>query len=117
MKNMQSGIFSLTQRAGIVISYTKRGAATFNPETGKATSTDVVYSVRAFVRNYSPREIMGLLAAGDREVRLAAKDLPFTPAKGDTVAVGSDSFRVFAINKIGGGSVDLIYILSVRGGE
>jgi hypothetical protein len=43
------------------------------------------------VRQYRAREITGLVQQGDREVRIAAADLSFTPKSNDQVVDGSQT--------------------------
>lgn len=116
MMQFAKGAADIIERAGRDITYRQiLSTSTYDPATGKLTPSFQSHSVRAGVREYTPREITGLVNFGDREVRLRAIDLPFTPAEGDTVVVGSQQFRVASINTLAAGNEEALHILRVSG--
>jgi hypothetical protein len=63
------------------------------------------------------REIGGLVQQGDREVRIAAADLSFTPRLNDQVVIGGKTFQVVSVNTRSPFSEAAIHIVQVRGGN
>lgn len=115
MKNLADGAAALIERAGQSITYRAISTGTFSNTTRKLTATETDYSIRAGVREYSPREITGLVNFGDRKVIMRASDLPFTPKEGDKVKVGSQWFRIAAINTRNAGDNSGVHIMQVTG--
>jgi hypothetical protein len=66
------------------------------------------YTIKAGGRQYCAREIAGLVQQGDREVRIAAADLSFTPRPND---------QVVSVNTRTPFSEAAIHIVQVRGGN
>jgi hypothetical protein len=75
------------------------------------------YTVKAGVRQYRAREIAGLVQQGDREVRIAAADLGFTPRPNDQVVIGGKTYQVVSVNMRSPFSEAAIHIVQVRGGN
>jgi len=74
-------------------------------------------TIRAGVRQYRAREITGLVQQGDREVRIAAVDLSFTPKSSDQVVIGGKTYHVVSVNTRSRYNEVAIHILQVRGGN
>jgi hypothetical protein len=55
-------------------------------------------TIKAGVRQPRAREIAGLVQQGDREVRIAAADLSFTPRPNDQVVIGGKTYQVVSVN-------------------
>ncbi len=51
-------------------------ASTYNASTLENVITNVDTALVASIRHYKPQEIAGLIQNGDREVRIAAVDIP-----------------------------------------
>lgn len=116
MRHFAQGAADIIERAGRTVTYRKLSPdSTYSAATGKLTPTYEDYTVKAGVRNYTPKEITGLINYGDREVRLKGLDLPFTPAEGDTVVIGAQSFRVSSINTLAAGDEEALHIMHVQG--
>ena len=75
------------------------------------------HAIKAGVRHYRAREIAGLVQQGDREVRIAAADLSFTPRLNDQVVIGGKTYQVISVNTRSPFSEAAIHILQVRGGN
>lgn len=116
MRHMARGAANIIERAGVLVTYRKLNAtSTYSTTTGKMTASETDYSVRVGVRSYSPREITGLVNAGDREVRLRGIDLPFTPAEGDKIQIGTQWVMVRSINTLYAGDDQAMHIMQVSG--
>jgi len=69
------------------------------------------------VRQYRVREIAGLVQQGDREVRIAAAALSFTPKPNDQVVIGGKTYQVVSVNTRSPFNEAAIHIVQVRGGH
>jgi hypothetical protein len=69
------------------------------------------------VRQYRAKEIKGLVQQGDREVRIAAADLSFTPRPNDRIVIGGKTFQVVSVDPRRPFDEAAIHILQVRGGN
>ena len=74
-------------------------------------------TIKAGAREYRAREIKGLVQQGDREVRIAAADLNFTPRPNDQVVIGGKTYQVVSVNTCSPINEVAIHILQVRGGS
>lgn len=74
------------------------------------------YTIKASVRQYSLKQInAGLVDAGDREVRIAAADLSFTPTRSDKVTIASRDYFIKSVITRSPKSEAAIHILTVGG--
>lgn len=108
-------VASVIDRVGQDITFRSRGANSFTASTGVNTVSYTDYTVKASVRHYSPREIAGLVQAGDREVRIAADALAATPKKDDLVTIGAFKGRVVEVITRSPKGTNAVHILTVRG--
>ncbi len=69
------------------------------------------------MRQYRAREITGLVQQGDREVRIAAADLSFTPRLNDQVVIGGKTYQVVSVNTRRPFDEAAIHLAQVRGGK
>lgn len=93
----------------------RKSAGVFNVATGENALTDTDYTVKASLREYSPRELVGLVQQGDKKARIAVAALSVTPAKGDKVIAGSRTFTVLAVDTRNFEGLGAIHILQIRG--
>jgi hypothetical protein len=75
------------------------------------------YTIKAGVRQYRARESAGLVQQGDREVRIAAADLTFTPRPNDQVVIGGKNFQVVSVNTRSPFNEATIHMLQIRDGN
>jgi hypothetical protein len=75
------------------------------------------YAIKAGVRQYRGHEIAGLVQQGDREVRIAAADLSFTPRLNDQVVIGGKTSQVVLVTTRSPFSEAAIHMVQVRGGD
>ena len=73
------------------------------------------HAVKAAVRDFKPQEIIGLVAQGDRQVRIAANDLTVTPARHDKLIISGAEFTILDVETRAVRGVDALHILQVRG--
>jgi hypothetical protein len=88
---------------------TVTGGDAWNPTT---TSSDT--PVNAVVRAYRPRELLGILQQGDREVRIAAADLASPPTTEDHLVFDGKVWTILAIDTRKAAGSTLLHILTVR---
>ncbi len=71
------------------------------------------HSVKASVRSFGPKEIIGLIQQGDREVRMAS--LTVTPARGDKITIGAEDWNIENVDTRNFAGDDVLHIIQVRG--
>ena len=112
--SMRGRVEVLLNTAGRTITY-KRFASSTAPSTLKRSISYTNFIIKAFVADYSPRDIVGQIQEGDRKVYISAKAITFTPETRDRVAVGDKTYDVVAINNLAAKGEETIYILRIRG--
>lgn len=114
MKHIAEGVDKIIGSAGQFITYSKNfEGSSYSVSTGTLTLAVQEFVIKAAVRVYSQREIIGLVKEGDREVRIAAKSIDFVPEEGDGVTVDGGRFRVAAVNVRNAGAAAALYIMRV----
>jgi hypothetical protein len=103
--------------AGETITYKRVTHGSYSTVTLQSTPSVQSYTIKAGVRQYRAREIGGLVQQGDREVRIAASDLSFTPRPNDQVVIGGKTFQVVSVNTRSPFSEAAVHIVQVRGGN
>ena len=114
---MAARVQALIGRAGEIITYKQVTHGSYDPATMLSTPSVQSYSIKAGVRQYRAREIAGLVQQGDREVRIAAADLSFTPRPNDQVVIGGKTFQVVSVNTRSPFNEAAIHLVQVRGGN
>ena len=90
-------------------------AGAYDPSTGAAAQTVTSYPGRAYMGNYSSRDIDGtLILRGDRRATLACDTLGVVPSKDDVLTVDGVDWTVQSVEPVDPGGVALIYRLQVR---
>lgn len=100
---------------GQYVIYKRITGSTRNANTQKRTNTTSSTTVKAAVRNYKPNPLTGLVQEGEREVRIAARSLTFTPKQNDIIEIGSKAFQVVSVNTLASKTEDTIHVIRVRG--
>ena len=108
---------ALISVAGETITYKRITHGASSTATLQSTPSVQSYTIKAGVREFRAREIAGLVQQGDREVRIAAADLSFTPRPNDQVVTGRKTFQVVSVNTRGPFNEAAIHIAQVRGGN
>jgi hypothetical protein len=114
---MAARVQALIGMAGETITYKRVTHGSYSTATLQSTSSAQSYTIKAGIREYRPREIAGLVQQGDREVRIAAADLSFTPRSNDQVVIGGKTYQVVSVNTRSPFNEAALHILQVRGGN
>jgi hypothetical protein len=114
---MAAWVQALIGVAGETITYKRVTHGSYRAATLQSTPSVQSYTIKASVREYRAREIAGLVQQGDREVRIAAADLSFTPRSNDQVGIGGKTFQVASVNTRSPFGEAAIHIVQVRGGN
>ena len=114
---MAARVQALIGVAGETITYKRVTHGGYSTATLQSAPSVQSYTIKAGVRQYRAREITGLVQQGDREVRIAAADLSFTPKPNDQVVIGGKTFQVVSVNTRSPFSEAAIHIVQVRGGN
>jgi hypothetical protein len=114
---MAARVQALIGVAGETITYKRVTHGSYSMATLQSTPSVQSYTIKASVWQYRAREITGLVQQGDREVRIAAVDLTFTPRPNDQVVIGGKTYQVVSVNTRSPFSEAAIHILQVRGGN
>jgi hypothetical protein len=114
---MAARVQALIGVAGETITYKRVTHGSYSTATLQSAPTLQSYTIKASVREYRAREIAGLVQQGDREVRIAAADLSFSPKPNDQVVIGGKTYQVVSVNTRSPFSEAAIHIVQVRGGN
>jgi hypothetical protein len=95
---MAARVQALIGVAGETITYKRVTHGSFSTATLQSTPSLQGYAIKAGLRQYRAREITGLVQQSDREVRIAAADLSFTPRPNDQVVIGDKTYQVVLVN-------------------
>src|SRR5918996_555484 len=114
---MAARVQALIDVAGETITYKRGTHDAYSTATLQSTPSVQSHTIKAGVWEYRAREIGGLVQQGDREVRIAAADLSFSPKPNDQVVIGGKTFQVMSVNTRSPFSEAAIHIIQVRGGN
>lgn len=98
----EAQIASVIDRIGENVQWEKKTEGTYSAETGKVTGqTTTLHNITGHYRDYSAKEITGMLERGDKELRVST-DIPFAPMEGDRVKIDGTFYKVMGIdNRLG----------------
>jgi hypothetical protein len=114
---MAARVQALIGVAGETITYKRVTHGAYSTATLQSAPSVQSDTIKAGVRQYRAREIQGLVQQGDREVRIAAADLSFSPKPNDQVVIGGKTFQVVSVNTRSPFNEAAIHIMQVRGGN
>ena len=114
---MAARVQSLIGVAGETIFYKRVTHGSYSTATLQSTPSMQSYTIKAGMREYRAREIAGLVQQGDREVRIAAADLSFSPRPNEQIVIGGKTFQVVSVNTRSPFNEAAIHMLQVRGGN
>jgi len=106
---------ALIGAAGMAATYTRNVDGSYDTTNLKPGRTATSYTVTASIKDYKPNEISGGIVAGDRKCHIAAQQLSFTPARGDSITIQGKLYRVENCNTLGAKGETTTYVLQVRG--
>ena len=93
----------------------RRVQTAFPDRPWEPARTTVDYPARASLRAYRANEVIGAVRQGDREARIAARELPVTPTSEDKLVVEGKELAILAVDTRRLGAEDVLHILQVRG--
>lgn len=110
-------VFNLVAKYGKVVTFNSRSGYTYDETEGTATSTITSYSKKVTPPDkYDVRYVDGdLIRVGDSRIFLPAQGLEFTPARGESVIVDSESWTIIKANPIYSGDLVCLWELQLRG--
>lgn len=108
-------VSALLNRVGQMVTYKRVTGQSYDTATGVNTVTYTDYSIRASIREYSPRDIQGAVRIGDRKAQIAGADIAFTPAKDDKLVIDSLTWAIVSIETRKIGEDACLHILQIRG--
>jgi len=114
---MAARVQALIGVAGETITYKRVTHSSYSTATLQSTPSVQSYTIKAGVRQYRAREIAGLVQQGDREVRIAAADLSFSPKPNDQIVIGGKTYQVVSVNTRRPFNEAAMHIVQVRGGN
>ena len=107
----------LIARFGKSISFTSVTDGAYNPATGSAMPTEVIFGIKAIIEQfgrYGEAFSAGLIREGDRKITFAALGLPFTPKPGDKVTFDGDTLTVLTATPTYSGEMVALYMVHGR---
>jgi hypothetical protein len=114
---MADRVQALIGKAGETITSTRVTHGSYGTATRQSPPSVQSDTMKASVRQYRAREIAGLVQQGDREVRIAAADLSFTPQPNDQVVIGGQTYQIVSVNTRRPCNEAAIHLVQVRGGH
>jgi hypothetical protein len=102
---------NLLTKFGQELTFTRTSKGAYDPGTGTTSDTTSTFTKNGVLFDYSDRDIgNATVLAGDRRLVSEA----YTYEVGDTVAIGSDTYRVIAISTNQPGDTALVSELQIR---
>jgi hypothetical protein len=114
--DIASRVQATIEQQGSTVTYKRQTSASFNSTTMANTVTTTSYTISAHFRRFTLKEISGLVREGDREVRISANAITFTPQNNDIIEVDGDIFKVVSVDTRVSYGTAALHILVVRGG-
>lgn len=109
--NMSALASRMIQHVGVNVVWQKLLGGNYDVVSGKLLGgVEIEYNIQAHIRNYSEREISGLVEQGDRQLRLANM-LEFTPLAGDVVKIELNKYRVIGVDN----RMNTLNVIHLRG--
>lgn len=102
---------NLLAKYGRGLTFTRTSKGAYDPATGKTSDTTSTFTKNCVLFDYRDADINGqTILAGDRRAVAEAH----TYQVGDTVAIGSDTFRVISVSNNQPGDTALVSELQIR---
>lgn len=112
---IRARVKAIIESNGQTLTYRRTTSAsrTSNLMSRSNTVSDTV--IFGHLRQYKPSEMSGLVQQGDRELRIAAGSLSFTPRANDTIINGSIQYKIISVDTRVKADTPLEHIMQVRG--
>jgi len=108
----------IIDRHGYQVTYTQiTGVSRSGTGSLTRSNTETTHTIKAHIRDFSAKELAGnFIEMGDRQMRIAGKEIAFAPSSNDTVTHNGTTYRLVDINTRGS-DLDgtLIHIIQIRG--
>jgi len=110
---------NLVDNYGQSLTFTVKGAPTYDPTTGQVSSSDTDYTVMVYIHNYSLNEVNGdNIVLGDRRALFPTVDTSGNvipePEPGDEISGEGDTVRIVSVTTIMSGTSTICYQCQVR---
>ena len=115
MNGVAARVSELVNRVGQLVTYKRAASSSYDVATGVNVVTYSDYSVRAVLKEYTTRELLGDVRIGDKKAQIAAYDLPFAPAKDDKIVADGLTYNVQASDRRFISDDAALLILQLRG--
>ena len=104
-------------RNGVLVTYKKKGASTYDPSSGAVVSTDLDYSVLSYPKHIRASQFhYPDLIGKESYMFYIAGEQSFVPAVADSILFDSFQYKVDSIQKHFAGGVTCLYrIIAVKG--
>lgn len=99
---------------GTAVTIQRVATPTYDPATGRASSSITTQTPPARLDVYTDREIQGTIKAGDRKVIIAAVDLDWVPSTSDRVMIANVRHEVIRVEPSIAATAMAFYTLQVR---
>lgn len=113
--SVQDRLAAIMAEQGETVTYRRVTSISRNSATQTRTNGYTNYTIKAHIRKFEAKEIVGLLQMGDREVRIATNSVSFIPSRNDHIIVGSEEFNVVSVDRRTANGSNALYILHIRG--
>jgi hypothetical protein len=105
----------LIKQFGTTVTLIRRGAPSYNIQTGTSVESVTEYAVKAVIEDYKARELQeGLVKVGDRKVLIASADLTFEPQPSDQIVFDGITHNIISIQQFYSGDQSAIFSCQVR---
>ena len=112
-----SRIKAVIAREGISVIYKQITDQSVDTATMKKSNIYNSVTIKAHFRKFAQKEVTGLVKEGDRQMRIAADALGFSPKTNDIILQGVDTFKIVTVDTRVAHGTAAIHICVVRGGE
>lgn len=115
-----AGALKAVARAGRAAVLRQVAAGEYDPATGVSAGATTDHACQVVTFDYSAQSAgMGtepdsLIQVGDKQIYMAASGLSVTPAPGNIVVVGADSWRIIHVKAVNPAGIPILYELNGR---
>ena len=95
---IRARVKAIIESNGQTLTYRRTTSASRTGNLMSRTNTVSDTAVFGHLRQYKPSEMSGLVQQGDRELRIAAGSLSFTPRANDTIINGSVQYKIISVD-------------------
>jgi hypothetical protein len=115
MSNIRLRVQNIIEDNSQTLVYEHVTSATRASNKLSRTNITASVSVKGHLRSYKQSEMAGLIQQGDRELRIAAASISFTPKPNDIVTDGTTKYKIVSVDSRKHRDVMIEHIMVVRG--